>query len=339
MNRIKQLRKEKGLTLQQVADDLTATFPPGNERVISKSTVSRWENEKNVPSAETWELLADYFGVSVNYLRGAWSEKEVIELMSSSLLDNYERLSELDREYKEIYEDDQFHNSGLFGSMSLITEPTPWGCMNWRSWTTIQPMTDPSSLESHTVHARAIQNEILSNDYMALAYSIINLVYFDSAFGDSYLEHEGNSYLKHEGDSEADRYELANEQVNDLMIGLKKSAGQNTGRDFLKSYFQKHCFKSVLSSLVVRKLMAEKVEPETMALVLVNSIEGEILEIVIRVYRQKELYEILFPDETGSQSTNIDIDDLIQETNSLYDRIDELQKENYRLKAELASKR
>lgn len=320
MNRIKQLRKEKGLTLQQVADDLTATFPPGNERVISKSTVSRWENGKNVPSAETWELLANYFDVSVNYLRGAWSEKEVIELMSSSLLDNYERLSELDREYKEIYEDNPFENRSLFGSMSLITEPTPWGYISKNG-----------SLESRTVQERAIQKEILSNDYMALAFSIINLIYFDSAFG--------NSVLKPEGDSETDRYELANEQVNDLMSNLKKSAGRNTGKDFLKSYFQKRCFKSVLSSLVVRKLMAEKVEPETMALVLVNSIEGEILEIEIRAYRDKELDEIQFPDETESQSTNIDIDDLIQETNSLYDRIDELQKENYRLKAELASKR
>lgn len=318
MNRIKQLRKEKGLTLQQVADDLTATFPPGNERVISKSTVSRWENEKNSPTAEMWGLLADYFGVSVDYLQGAWSEKEVIELMSSSLLDNYERLSELDREYKGMYEDDPFQNRGLFGSMSLITEPTPWGYISKNG-----------SLESRTVQERAIQKEILSNDYMALAFSIINLIYFDSAFG--------NSVLKPEGDSETDRYELANEQVNDLMIGLKKSAGQNIGKDFLKSYFQKHCFKSVLSSLVVRKLMAEKVEPETMALVLVNSIEGEILEIEIRVYRRKELDEIQFSDEIERPST--DVDDLIQETNSLYDRIDELQKENYRLKAELASKR
>lgn len=204
--------------------------------------------------------------------------------------------------------------------MSLITEPTPWGYIGKNG-----------SLESRTVQVRAIQKEILSNNYMALAFSIINLIYFDSALG--------NSVLKPEGDSKTDRYELANEQVNDLMIGLKKSAGQNIGKDFLKSYFRKHCFKSVLSSLVVRKLMAEKVEPETMALVLVNSIEGEILEMGIRVYRHKELDEIPFPDETESQSTNIDIDDLIQETNSLYDRIDELQKENYRLKAELASKR
>lgn len=307
-NRIKQLRKENGLTLKGLSRKVG----------IPASTISQYENERRKIPDSALKTLSDFFEVSENYILGAWSEKEVIELMSSSLLDNYERLSELDREYKEMYEDDPFQNRGLFGSMSLITEPTPWGYIGKNG-----------SLESRTVQERAIQKEILSNDYMALAFSIINLIYFDSAFG--------NSVLKPKGDSETDRYELANEQVNDLMIGLKKSAGQNIGKDFLKSYFQKHCFKSVLSSLVVRKLMAEKVEPETMALVLVNSIEGEILEIEIRVYRRKELDEIQFSDEIERPST--DVDDLIQETNSLYDRIDELQKENYRLKAELASKR
>ncbi|MDF4028895.1 helix-turn-helix transcriptional regulator [Lactobacillus delbrueckii] len=311
-NRIKQLRKENGLTLKELSREVG----------IPASTISQYENERRKIPDSALKTLSDFFEVPENYILGAWSEKEVIELMSSSLLDNYERLSELDREYKEIYEGDPFKNHGLFGSMSLITEPAPSGYIG---------IGKKGSIEYRTVQERAIQKEILSNDYMALAFSIISLVYFDSVFG--------NSVLKPEGDSETDRYKLANEQVNDLMSNLKKSAGQNTGKDFLKSYFQKHCFKSVLSSLVVRKLMAEKVEPETMALVLVNSIEGEVLEMEIRAYHYKEIDEILFPDETESQSTNIDIDDLIQETNSLYDRIDELQKENYRLKAELASKR
>lgn len=70
MNRIKQLRKEKGLTLQQVADDLTAALTKQGERHIAKSTVLRWENEKNSPTAEMWGLLADYFGVSVDFLKG-----------------------------------------------------------------------------------------------------------------------------------------------------------------------------------------------------------------------------------------------------------------------------
>ena len=68
MNRIKQLRKEKGLTLQQVADGLTASKQ--GKKPIAKSTVLRWENEKNSPTAEMWGLLADYFGVSVDFLKG-----------------------------------------------------------------------------------------------------------------------------------------------------------------------------------------------------------------------------------------------------------------------------
>lgn len=122
MNRIKQLRKEKGLTLQQVADDLTARlskakfdlqqFSEGGsskqgKKPIAKSTVLRWENEKNSPTAEMWGMLADYFGVSVDYLQGAWSEKEVLELMSSSLLDNYKRIFEMAREY---YDEHFFFN-------------------------------------------------------------------------------------------------------------------------------------------------------------------------------------------------------------------------------------
>lgn len=308
-NRIKQLRKENGLTLKGLSRKVG----------IPASTISQYENERRKIPDSALKTLSAFFEVPENYILGAWSEKEVIELMSSSLLDNYERLFELDREYRKIYEDNPFQDRGLFGSMSLITEPTPWGYISKNG-----------SLESRTVQERAIQKEILSNDYMALAFSIINLIYFDSAFGNSFLKHEN---------SEIDRYELANEQVNDLMNGLKKSASRNIGKEFLKSYFQKHCFKSVLSSLVVRKLMAEKVEPETMALVLVNSIEGEILEIEIRIYRKKELDEIQLSGEIERPSTDIDMDDLLQETNSLYDRIDELQKENYRLKAELASKR
>lgn len=68
MNKIKQLRKKKGLTLQQVADGLTASKQ--GKKPISKSTVLRWENGKNSPTAEMWGLLADYFGVSVDFLKG-----------------------------------------------------------------------------------------------------------------------------------------------------------------------------------------------------------------------------------------------------------------------------
>lgn len=60
MNRLKELRKEKGLTQQGLADKIS----------VSKITVLRWENEERQIKPEKAQQLADYFGVSVGYLLG-----------------------------------------------------------------------------------------------------------------------------------------------------------------------------------------------------------------------------------------------------------------------------
>lgn len=59
-NRIAQLRKEKNITLQQVANYLE----------VSNGTISRYETGKREPKLETWQKLASFFGVSVSYLQG-----------------------------------------------------------------------------------------------------------------------------------------------------------------------------------------------------------------------------------------------------------------------------
>lgn len=59
-NRIAELRKEKGLTLQQVADAIG----------VGNNTISRYENGKREPKLETWVKLANFFNVPVSYLNG-----------------------------------------------------------------------------------------------------------------------------------------------------------------------------------------------------------------------------------------------------------------------------
>ncbi|OUM95311.1 MAG: XRE family transcriptional regulator [Thermobacillus sp. ZCTH02-B1] len=58
--RLRQLRKAKGMTQEQVAAYLNA----------AKSTVSQYENNVNEPDLKTLVKLADLFGVSVDYLFG-----------------------------------------------------------------------------------------------------------------------------------------------------------------------------------------------------------------------------------------------------------------------------
>lgn len=60
MNRLKELRKQKGLTQQGLADEIS----------VSKITVLRWENEERQIKPEKAQQLADFFGVSVGYLLG-----------------------------------------------------------------------------------------------------------------------------------------------------------------------------------------------------------------------------------------------------------------------------
>lgn len=59
-NRIREFRKQKGKTLDQMQD----------ETGIKRGTLNNYENGKTEPKLETWQKLADYFGVSVGYLQG-----------------------------------------------------------------------------------------------------------------------------------------------------------------------------------------------------------------------------------------------------------------------------
>lgn len=68
MNRLKQLRKEKGLTQQELSEEIVAPA----------RTIQRWENGENQIKANRASQLADYFGVSVGYLLGYEPESEQV---------------------------------------------------------------------------------------------------------------------------------------------------------------------------------------------------------------------------------------------------------------------
>ena len=60
MNRLKELRKQKGLTQQGLADKIS----------VSKITVLRWENEERQIKPEKAQQLAEFFDVPIPYLLG-----------------------------------------------------------------------------------------------------------------------------------------------------------------------------------------------------------------------------------------------------------------------------
>lgn len=60
MIRIRELREAKGIQQKELAIDLC----------VSQPTVSDWESGRKIPSAKSTLKLADYFGVSIDYLLG-----------------------------------------------------------------------------------------------------------------------------------------------------------------------------------------------------------------------------------------------------------------------------
>lgn len=60
MNKLRQVRKQKEITIKEVAEDTG----------ISENLIGKYEREEREPRRETWIKLADYYCVPVAYLMG-----------------------------------------------------------------------------------------------------------------------------------------------------------------------------------------------------------------------------------------------------------------------------
>lgn len=93
INRLKELRKQKGLTLVEL----------GKKVNLANNTLSQYERGVREPKLKTWEKLANFFGVSVAYLIGESNIKEPYNKWSKAdfLYSEYLRLSDkLETEYE-----------------------------------------------------------------------------------------------------------------------------------------------------------------------------------------------------------------------------------------------
>lgn len=69
-NRLKELRDKKGMSQSQFVQAFNELLISKKMRPITIPTYSRWENSLNSPTEKVWQKLADYFEVSVSYIKG-----------------------------------------------------------------------------------------------------------------------------------------------------------------------------------------------------------------------------------------------------------------------------
>lgn len=65
--RIRQLRLERGINQKDL----------GNALGVSKQSVSNWENGNIMPSIDLLVRIADYFGVTTDYLLGRGNDRAI----------------------------------------------------------------------------------------------------------------------------------------------------------------------------------------------------------------------------------------------------------------------
>ena len=89
-DRIKQLRKKKGVSQSQLAEAIG----------VKNNTVSTWERGTRKPDFDALQLLSNYFEVSFEYLLGSSDKEEARVKPSQGELDSY-ALSAIADEIKE----------------------------------------------------------------------------------------------------------------------------------------------------------------------------------------------------------------------------------------------
>lgn len=118
MNRLKQLRKEKGLTQQKLSEVIA----------VSYRTIQNWENEESQIKTNKASQLADYLGVSVGYLLGYEPESEQVSNYQKIKIcfSDGEELNFLVRNFteKELTKiTSQFNNGNLMRIRNLSVNP------------------------------------------------------------------------------------------------------------------------------------------------------------------------------------------------------------------------
>lgn len=105
MNRLKELRLDKNITLKHLRNVLVHKYGV----MVTDGQLSLYENGKRSPrNPEIWESLADYFGVSVPYLLGYNKERPTDLKLSPATIEAIDKakqtFNQLDKNKQEIIE-------------------------------------------------------------------------------------------------------------------------------------------------------------------------------------------------------------------------------------------
>lgn len=119
-NRLKELRHEKNLTLKEVSSQLEQ-----NNLKISPDALAKYERGDREPKLETWQKLADFFNVPVDYLLGISKDRSTLTIddLNAEEQEAYERITDmLSQEYPQTRPEFNWSKIGQLLINSDLTE-------------------------------------------------------------------------------------------------------------------------------------------------------------------------------------------------------------------------
>lgn len=120
--RLQELRKEKGISQKDLAEQLLPFIE--NKEKISTSAMCSWENGVKRPPYEVLVAFSDYYGVSTDYLLGRSSiQSGTKDVGNINLEDNMIKITE--EQLKE-----NFANKPVYLIFKESTIPSRWGIYN-----------------------------------------------------------------------------------------------------------------------------------------------------------------------------------------------------------------
>lgn len=114
-NRLKELREKNNLTLRAL----------GQKVNMSSSRLSQYETGKREPKLETWQKLADFFNVPVDYLLGISKDRSTLTIddLNAEEQEAYERITDmLSQEYPQTRPEFNWSKIGQLLINSDLTE-------------------------------------------------------------------------------------------------------------------------------------------------------------------------------------------------------------------------
>ena len=116
-NRLKELRNKKGMSQSQFVQAFNEVIISKKMKPITIPTYSRWENSLNSPTEKVWQQLADYFEVSVSYIKGEIDTGQLEKLIELAIFFCFPKITFT---YRNVELDDDRKSVIVVGILSQI---------------------------------------------------------------------------------------------------------------------------------------------------------------------------------------------------------------------------